>query len=118
MKVNVAHQVSEYIKRLAPDSRKRLRRAIRLLEEEKGDIKALEDDLHGYCRIKVRSYRVIYAYRGTKRPGRPEIDILFCEHRSNVYETFSSIAAANLGLWPVPAPAPTAYSSAPSSLPE
>lgn len=69
MKVNVADQVSEYIKRLAPDSRKRLRRAIRLLEEEKGDIKALEDDLHGYYRVKVRSYRVIYAYRGTKRPG-------------------------------------------------
>ena len=81
MKVNVAHQVGEYIKRLAPDSRKRLRRAIRLLEEEKGDIKALEDDLHGYYRIKVRSYRVIYAYRGTKRSGPPEIDVLFCEHR-------------------------------------
>ncbi len=96
MKVNVAHQVSEYIKRLAPDSRKRLRRAIRLLEEEKGDIKALEDDLHGYYRVKVRSYRIIYAYRGTKRPGPPEIDALFCEHRFNVYETFSAIAATRL----------------------
>ena len=98
MKVNVAHQVGEYIKRLAPDSRKRLRRAIRLLEEEKGDIKALEDDLHGYYRIKVRSYRVIYAYRGTKRSGPPEIDELFCEHRSNVYETFSAVAASRLAM--------------------
>lgn len=96
MKVNVAHQVSEYIKRLAPDSRKRLRQAIRHLEQEKGDIKALEDDLHGYYRVKVRSYRIIYAYRGTKRPGPPEIDALFCEHRSNIYETFSTVAAARL----------------------
>jgi Cytotoxic translational repressor of toxin-antitoxin stability system len=98
MKVNVADQVSEYIKRLAPDSRKRLRRAIRLLEEEKGDIKALEDDLHGYYRVKVRSYRVIYAYRGTKRPGPPEIDILFCEHRSNLYEAFSAIAVTKFAI--------------------
>ena len=98
MKVNVAYQVSEYIKRLAPDSRERLRRAIRLLEEEKGDSKVLEDDLHGYHRSKVRSYRVIYAYRGTKRPGPTEIDILFCEHRSNVYEIFSAIAATGFGL--------------------
>ena len=98
MRVNVAHQVSEYIKRLAPDSRKRLRRAIRLLEEEKGDIKALEDDLHGYYRVKVRSYRIIYAYRGTKRPGPPEIDVLFTEHRTTVYEAFSELTAKGLRL--------------------
>ncbi len=96
MKVNVAHQVSEYLQRLAPDSRKRLRRAIRLLEKEMGDIKALEDDLHGYYRVKVRSYRIIYAYRGTKRSGPPEIDVLFCEHRRNVYEILSALAAAKL----------------------
>jgi mRNA interferase RelE/StbE len=96
MKVNVAHQVSEYIKRLAPDSRKRLRRAIRLLEQEEGDIKALEDDLHGYYRVKVRSYRIIYAYRGTKRPGPPEIDVLFCEHRNTVYETFAELTSQGL----------------------
>ena len=96
MKVNVAHQVSEYIKRLAPDSRKRLRRAIRLLEEEKGDIKALEDDLHGYYRVKVSSYRIIFAYRGTKRSGPPEIDVLFCEHRNTVYETLSELTSQGL----------------------
>lgn len=96
MKVNVAYQVSEYIKRLAPDSRNRLRQAIRRLEKEKGDIRALEDDLHGYYRVRVRSYRIIYAYRGTKRPGPPEIDVLYCEHRSNVYETLSAVAAARL----------------------
>ncbi|MBU3666322.1 MAG: hypothetical protein FGM15_10680 [Chthoniobacterales bacterium] len=92
MKVNVAYQVSEDIKRLAPHSRKRLRCAIRELEHEKGDIKALEEDLHGYFRVKVRSYRVILAYRGTKRPGPPEIDCLFCEHRSTVYEAFAATA--------------------------
>jgi mRNA interferase RelE/StbE len=96
MKVNVAHQVSEYTKRLAPDSRKRLRRAIRLLEQEEGDIKALEDDLHGYYRVKVRSYRIIYAYRGTKRSGLPEIDVLFCEHRHTVYETFAELTSQGL----------------------
>lgn len=92
MKVNIAQQVSEYIKRLAPDSRKRMRRAIRELEHENGDIKALEEDLHGYYRVKVRSYRIIFAYRGTKRAGLPEIDCLFCEHRPTVYEAFAATA--------------------------
>lgn len=97
MKVNVAHQVREYVKRLAPDSRKRLRRAIRELEHENGDIKALEEDLHGYYRVKVRSYRIIFAYRGTKRTGPPEIDCLLCEHRSTVYEAFAATAGYRSG---------------------
>ena len=54
--------------------------------------------VHGYYRSKVRSHRVIYAYRGTRVPAPPEIDILFCEHLSNVYETFSAIAAVRFGL--------------------
>ena len=56
--------------------------------------------VHGFYRSKVRSHRVIYAYRGTRVPAPPppEIDILFCEHRSNVYETFSAIAAVRFGL--------------------
>ncbi len=68
MKVNVSAQVRDYVCRLAPDSRKRLRGAIRLFESERGDIKSSEEDLRGYCRLKVRAYRVIFAYRGTKRP--------------------------------------------------
>jgi len=52
--------------------------------------------LHGYYRVKVRSYRIIYAYRGTKRPGPPEIDALFCEHRNTVYETFAELTSQGL----------------------
>jgi mRNA-degrading endonuclease RelE of RelBE toxin-antitoxin system len=96
MKVNVSAQVRDYVRRLAPDSRRRLRAAIRLLESERGDIKSLEEDLHGYCRLKVRAYRVIFAYRGTKRPSPPEIDCLFCEHRSIVYEALTKIASQRL----------------------
>ena len=60
-------------------------------------IKALEGDLAGYYRLRIRSYRVIFAYRGTKRPGPPEIDCLFCEHRSVVYEAFAAMAAGDPG---------------------
>ncbi len=96
MKVNLSDQVRNYVRRLAPETRGRLRRAIRLLESERGDIKSLEEDLHGYWRLRVRSYRVIFAYRGTKRSGPPEIDCIFCGHRSVVYETLTKIASQGL----------------------
>jgi hypothetical protein len=51
MKVNVSAQVRDYVRRLAPDSRRRLRAAILLLESERGDIKSLEEDLE--CSPKV-----------------------------------------------------------------
>ncbi len=97
MRVNLSHQVREFVRRLAPDPRGRVRRGLRLLEKERGDIKALEGDLACYYRLRIRSYRVIFAYRGTKRPGPPEIDCLFCEHRSVVYEAFAAMAAGDPG---------------------
>lgn len=91
MKVNLATQVVKYVGSRAPQPRQRLRAALRDLESEKGDIKSLHGRLDAYCRLRVGPYRVIFAYRisGTTR----EIDALFCEHRSLVYEAFTILAA-------------------------
>jgi mRNA-degrading endonuclease RelE of RelBE toxin-antitoxin system len=91
MKVNLATQVVEYVGSRAPQPRRRLRKALRELEAEKGDIKPLQGQLDAYCRLRVGPYRVVFAYRvsGTSR----EIDVLFCEHRSLVYEAFTVLAA-------------------------
>jgi len=81
MRVVLARQVLEFVRRLPPEPKRRLRRALRELTREKGDIKALEPPLEGYCRLRVGGYRVVFGYgkRGT-------IECIFAERRSVVYE--------------------------------
>ena len=88
MKVELSDQVVAFVKRQAPEPRKRLRRALRNLATEKGDIIALEGPLGGYHRLRVGAYRVIFAYTKTKRPS---IRCLFAEKRGIVYTVFSQI---------------------------
>lgn len=93
MKVNLAEQVRDFVLCLAPESRKQLRHALRLLQDEKGDIKALEHELQGFYRLRVRSYRVIFTYRADDSSSAIEIDCLFCERRSIVYEIFAAMSS-------------------------
>ena len=81
MKVLLARQVVDFVRRLPPEPKQRLRRALRDLSRERGDIKTLEAPLQGYCRLRVGGYRVVLAYgrRGT-------IECIFAEQRSVVYE--------------------------------
>jgi mRNA-degrading endonuclease RelE of RelBE toxin-antitoxin system len=81
MRVVLARQVVDFIHRLPPEPKRRLRRALRDLRAEKGDIRALEPPLQGYCRLRVGGYRIVFSYakRGT-------IECIFAEQRSVVYE--------------------------------
>ena len=81
MRVLLAAQVVDFVRRLPPEPRQRLRRALRDLARGKGDIKPLEAPLEGYCRLRVGGYRVVFAYgnRGT-------VECIFAEQRSIVYE--------------------------------
>ena len=89
--VNLAAQVVDFFGQLAPEPRKKLRLALRRLEQEKGDIKSLEGKLTGYQRLRSGSHRVVFARK--VRNGRPEIDCVFAEHRALVYEVFSAALA-------------------------
>jgi len=81
VKVVLARQVVDFVRRLPPEPRNRLRRALRELVNERGDVKPLEPPLQGYCRLRVGGYRMVLAYarRGT-------IECIFAERRSVVYE--------------------------------
>jgi mRNA-degrading endonuclease RelE of RelBE toxin-antitoxin system len=81
MKVVLAAQVVAFVRRLPPAPRQRLRRALRELSRERGDVKALEAPLDGYCRFRVGGYRVVFAYG-----KRGSIESIFAEQRSVVYE--------------------------------
>lgn len=86
-KVELSEQVVNFVRALAPAPRRSLRLGLRDLEEERGDIKQLEGELAGWCRLRVKSYRVVFRYEieGTQRVAR----CVFAERRELVYELFA-----------------------------
>jgi len=86
MTVEVTDQVRDFVRSLPPAPRSKVRAALRKLEQERGDIKALEGPLDNYFRLRVGPYRVIFKYHlaGETRSIRCD----FAEKRSIVYEAF------------------------------
>ncbi len=54
-KVEISDQVLEFVRSLAPVPRRSLRSGLRGLEDDRGDIKQLEGELAGWCRLRVKS---------------------------------------------------------------
>ncbi len=88
-KVEISDQVLDFVRSLAPEPRRSLRRGLRELEGERGDIKQLEGDLAGWCRLRVKSYRVIFRYEveGNQRIAR----CAFAERRELVAEVMKDM---------------------------
>jgi len=84
--VRVQDEVLNYLKLLPPEPRHALRLGIRGLQEEKGDIRSLTDELGGYYRLRVGKYRVIFTYR--LEDGRRSIDCVYAGQRAWIYEVF------------------------------
>jgi mRNA interferase RelE/StbE len=62
-------------------------RSLKNLEEEEGDIRALEGELEGFYRLRVLRYRIIFSYH-----VRSENRIITCADaapRDLVYEVFA-----------------------------
>jgi mRNA-degrading endonuclease RelE of RelBE toxin-antitoxin system len=95
MQVEVSDQVTEFVRRQAPEPRKRLRLALRRLEAERGDIESLEGPLRGYQRLRVGPYRILFAT--TAAVGHAtRIRCIFAERRDVVYSVFSRVLQQNL----------------------
>ncbi len=95
MDVEVSEQVASFIRRQPPEPRRYLRLALRALSSERGDIKALEGPLNGYHRLRIRGYRVVFAYDVAKQ-GRPVIRCIVVERRDIVYEVFEQMISDRL----------------------
>jgi mRNA interferase RelE/StbE len=89
--VDVKQPVYDFIRRQAPEPRRALKRALRDLEHERGDIRSLEQALAGYYRLRVGKFRVIFRY-----VDAGNIEAIFAEERSMVYEVFESQLLAKL----------------------
>jgi mRNA interferase RelE/StbE len=95
MEVEVSGQVNHFIRCQPPESRQRLRLALRALSQERGDIKALEGPLTGLYRLRIGRYRVLFAY-ATPQRGAPVIRCIFAECRDVVYEVFEQLMTERL----------------------
>ena len=82
-KVQVREQVRRFYETRAPETRRRIREALRALEEESENILPLRERLSGYHRLLIGGYRVIFRYT----PGRV-IECVYAEERSVVYHLF------------------------------
>src|SRR5438034_9561658 len=92
--IRVAPQVQEFVRSRAPEPRQALRKAIKALAREEGDIKALEGKLAGWHRLRVSSYRVLY--KETAEGGVRVLNCVYANHRSVVYELFQQLLADEL----------------------
>jgi len=89
IKVTLEQQPVDFIKRQPPQSRKRLREALQSVESGAAFPEALEDELEGFYKLKVGSFRLILQ-SATSRGG-PVLRVIFAERRKVVYEMFSQI---------------------------
>ena len=64
MKISASEQVVEWLSRLAPEPKRRLRVALRNLETWRGDIAPLHGELEGFYRLRIGGYRVVFRVMG------------------------------------------------------
>jgi mRNA interferase RelE/StbE len=86
--VRIQQEVLDYLKLLAPQPRHALKVAIKNLAQEKGDIRALCDELEGFDRLRVGSNRVIFEYELIE--GKRTITCVFAGPRKWIYEVFQN----------------------------
>ena len=61
MKISASDQVQRWLIALPPDTKKRVRAALRGLQNGRGDIKALSGELEGFCRLRIDGLRIVYS---------------------------------------------------------
>jgi mRNA-degrading endonuclease RelE of RelBE toxin-antitoxin system len=86
MKISASEQVQRWLIALPPETKKRVRGALRGLQNGRGDIKALHSELEGFCRLRIDGLRIVYSqHRGQI------IRLEYADSRDMIYETFLKI---------------------------
>jgi len=88
IRVRIQEELLDYLRSLPPQPRHALKLAIKKLSEEQGNIKSLTDDLEGFHRLRVGSYRVIFEYSLIE--GERVITCVYAGARKWIYEVFQN----------------------------
>jgi mRNA-degrading endonuclease RelE of RelBE toxin-antitoxin system len=92
VRVKLSRQAAEYVACLAPSPRQRLRKALKDLQRDQGDIQALHSPLQGYYRCRVGGYRIVFRYQ-----AGGIIYVPLIERRPLVYQVMAEALKARLG---------------------
>jgi mRNA-degrading endonuclease RelE of RelBE toxin-antitoxin system len=88
MKISASEQVADWLCALPPQTKRRVRLALRGLAKNRGDIKGLRGPLEGFCRLRVGGIRILYRQVSPK-----EILLEYANTRDVVYELYEQILA-------------------------
>ncbi|MFM8808217.1 MAG: type II toxin-antitoxin system RelE family toxin [Chthoniobacterales bacterium] len=88
MKISASDQVAAWLTALPPQTKKRVRAALRLLATGKGDIKGLQGDLEGFSRLRIGGIRILH-----RQISAREIKLEYANTRDVVYEMFRQLLA-------------------------
>ncbi|HEY1661965.1 MAG TPA: hypothetical protein VGI03_06060 [Verrucomicrobiae bacterium] len=86
MTISASDHVQLWLVGLPPDSKKRVRQALRDLQRGRGDIQALRNELAGFNRLRIGGMRIVYS----QHPGRI-IRLEYADVRDVVYENFLEV---------------------------
>jgi mRNA-degrading endonuclease RelE of RelBE toxin-antitoxin system len=93
-RVVVGAPVKAFLSSLAPEPRRKLRRAIKELAAGKGDVRQLEGNLVPFWRLRVGSIRVIFDQKSTS--GERTVFCFFADYRATVYLVLEQLLASGL----------------------
>ena len=86
MKISASEHVSEWLSRLAPEPKRRVRAALKGLETWRGDIAPLHGELEGFYRLRIGGYRIVFRIM-----RRKIIRLEYADTRDVVYEVFRQL---------------------------
>ena len=86
MKISASEQVASWLCGLPPQTKHRVRLALRGLANGQGDIKGLQGPIEGFNRVRIGGLRVIYR----QISGR-EILLEYANTRDVIYELYERI---------------------------
>lgn len=89
-RVDIPPHVAEFIRRLQPELKQRIRAALRTLATQPGRGEALKRELSEYRKYRVGRFRIVYA------PDAPHriIRVLALGHRRRIYEELAQLVKA------------------------
>lgn len=91
MKISASDQVAAWLTALPPQTKKRVRAAMRSLAAGKGDIKGLQGDLEGFSRLRIGGIRILH-----RQVSAREIRLEYANTRDVVYEMFRQLLAGDM----------------------
>ncbi len=86
MKISASEQVAEWLSRLAPEPKRRVRAALRNLQAWRGDIAPLHGELEEFFRLRIGGYRIVFRVM-----PRQMIRSEYADTRDVVYEVLRQL---------------------------